>query len=175
MLTSSLLMTLCLYISAFVILPFAAGHRSALNHGLPSGVDTLKSAFIANPIRPHGSFVTDNARMSSNVDATATSSEVETVTKKQLISEIAQTTNMTQKDVGIVVDEFLKSIVKHLGENKEVSIAKFGLFHNSLRGPRLMKNLQTGEMYTAKPVYVPNVRFYEAVKAEVNQSLKPSY
>ncbi|CDR96558.1 IHF-like DNA-binding protein, putative [Babesia bigemina] len=96
-----------------------------------------------------------------------------TITKKQLIAEVAQTVEMTQKDVGAVIDEFVKLIGKYLGENREISIPKFGLFHNSLRGPRMMKNLQTGEMYTAKPVYVPNLRFYDTVKDEINQALKP--
>ncbi|KAK1444948.1 hypothetical protein BgAZ_108540 [Babesia gibsoni] len=97
----------------------------------------------------------------------------ETVNKKQLVAEVAQAVEMTQKDVGLVVDEFIKAIGKHLSENKEVSLPKFGVFYNSLRGARTMKNLQTGEMYTAKPVYVPNLRFYDAVKDEINDALKP--
>lgn len=98
---------------------------------------------------------------------------IQTITKKQLIAEVAQTVEMTQKDAGAVIDEFIKLIGKYLSENKEISIPKFGLFHNSLRGARTMKNLKTGQMYTASPVYVPNLRFYDGVKEEINQSLKP--
>ncbi|AFZ80902.1 DNA-binding protein HU domain-containing protein [Theileria equi strain WA] len=96
----------------------------------------------------------------------------ETVTKRQLITEVAETLNKTQKEVGAVVDEFIKSITKHLGENSEVSISKFGVFHNSLRGERRMRNLQTGEIFMAKPVYVPNLRFSDTLKSEINDKLK---
>ncbi|ORM41083.1 uncharacterized protein BXIN_0416 [Babesia sp. Xinjiang] len=161
------------WFSGCVSVPSVVAHRSNVRSGVSSGLDNLQTAFIAGPSRLQSSFGAENARIQSSLGVKSSTGETETVTKKQLIAEIAQTVEMTQKDVGMVIDEFVKSIVKHMGENKEVSIPKFGLFHNSLRGARVMKNLQTGELYTAKPVYVPNVRFYEAVKTEINDSLKP--
>ncbi|GFE52933.1 DNA-binding HRL18 [Babesia ovis] len=172
MFSFSVFIYFALCIGGFVRVPSVVAHRSSGRNSLPSALDTTNSAFITNPTRSQASFGAENARASSAVDATPMGAEPETVTKKQIVAEIAQTLNMTQKDVGTVVDEFLKSIVKHMGENKEISIPKFGLFHNSMRGARVMKNLQTGEKFTAKPVNVPNLRFYEAVKNEVNGSPK---
>ncbi|KAK2196935.1 bifunctional Histone-like DNA-binding protein/Integration host factor (IHF)-like DNA-binding domain superfamily [Babesia duncani] len=100
------------------------------------------------------------------------SAEPSSVTKKHLIAEVADSLKKTQKEVGSVVDEFFKVLTKHLGSNHEISIPRFGVFHNSLRGERKMRNLQTGEMFTAKPVYVPSLRFYDALKDEVNEQLK---
>uniref|UniRef100_A0A3B0MUX8 Bacterial histone-like protein, putative n=1 Tax=Theileria annulata TaxID=5874 RepID=A0A3B0MUX8_THEAN len=92
--------------------------------------------------------------------------------KRDIVSEVGEKLNKTQKEVGQVVDEFLSSIKRHLSNDSEVSLSKFGVFKNSLRGERRMRNLQTGEIFTAKPVHVPTLRFYDTFKAELNDKLK---
>ncbi|EAN31462.1 Bacterial DNA-binding family protein [Theileria parva strain Muguga] len=92
--------------------------------------------------------------------------------KRDIVSEVGERLNKTQKEVGQVVDEFLSSIKRHLSNDAEVSLPRFGVFKNSMRGERRMRNLQTGEIFTAKPVHVPTLRFYDTFKAELNHKLK---
>ncbi|GIX61815.1 DNA-binding protein HU-beta/integration host factor subunit beta [Babesia caballi] len=161
------------WFTAFALALTVDAHRSTSRAGSSADFSAPSNAFISGSSHLKSSYGSNGARVSSVVGAKSSASTGETVTKRQLIAEVAQTVNMTQKDVGAVIDEFVKLIGKYLGENKEVSIPKFGLFHNSMRGARMMKNLQTGEMFTAKPVYVPNLRFYDTVKDEINEALKP--
>ncbi|CCF76055.1 hypothetical protein BmR1_04g09420 [Babesia microti strain RI] len=94
------------------------------------------------------------------------------VTKKELIAEVASDLGKTQKEVAAVVDTFIQHLVDKMEQNKQVMIPKFGVFSNSLRGERKMRNLQTGEIFTAPPVHVPILRFYDTLKDKVNESIR---
>ncbi|UKJ89422.2 hypothetical protein MACJ_002673 [Theileria orientalis] len=128
--------------------------------------NTLQTAFISStPKATHELWAKQGQRQVLN--------------KKDLVNQVAEKLNKTQKEVNTVVDEFLLSLKKHLSRNSQVNLAKFGVFKNSLRGERRMRNLQTGQIFTAKPVYVPNLRFYDTFKQDVNRELSkrdhPSY
>jgi integration host factor subunit beta len=87
-----------------------------------------------------------------------------TITKKELIDRIAETTNTRRVQVKRVVQQFLDEIVNELGRGNRLEFRDFGVFESKLRKARKAQNPKTLE-----PVAVPEKR---TVKFKVGRLMK---
>src|SRR5881275_1088133 len=87
-----------------------------------------------------------------------------TITKKELIDRIADTTNHRRVQVKRVVQQFLDEIVNELGKGNRLEFRDFGVFESKLRKARKAQNPKTLE-----PVAVPEKR---TVKFKVGRLMK---
>lgn len=87
-----------------------------------------------------------------------------TVTKKELIDQIAEATRQKRVNVKKVVQAFLDSIIIELGKGNRLEFRDFGVFEVKERGARRAQNPKTLE-----PVEVPAKR---AVKFKVGRLMK---
>jgi len=87
-----------------------------------------------------------------------------TITKKELIDRIADTTNQRRVQVKRIVQQFLDEIVGELGKGNRLEFRDFGVFESKLRKARKAQNPKTLE-----PVAVPEKR---TVKFKVGRLMK---
>lgn len=87
-----------------------------------------------------------------------------TVTKKELIDNISQTTGEKRVVVKKVVQNFLDSIVVELGKGNRLEFRDFGVFEIKQRRARMAQNPRT-----LQPVEVPPKR---TVKFKVGRLMK---
>ena len=87
-----------------------------------------------------------------------------TITKKELIDRIAETSNNKRVQVKRVVQQFLDEIVNELGKGNRLEFRDFGVFETKLRKARKAQNPKTLE-----PVAVPEKR---TVKFKVGRLMK---
>ncbi len=87
-----------------------------------------------------------------------------TITKKELIDRIADSTNHRRVQVKRVVQLFLDEIVNELGKGNRLEFRDFGVFESKLRKARKAQNPKTLE-----PVAVPEKR---TVKFKVGRLMK---
>ena len=87
-----------------------------------------------------------------------------TITKKELIDRIAESSNSRRVLVKKVVQQFLDEIVNELGRGNRLEFRDFGVFETKLRKARKAQNPKTLE-----PVAVPEKR---TVKFKVGRLMK---
>jgi integration host factor subunit beta len=87
-----------------------------------------------------------------------------TITKKELIDRIAETTGHRRVQVKRIVQQFLDEIVEELGRGNRLEFRDFGVFESKLRKARKAQNPKTLE-----PVAVPEKR---TVKFKVGRLMK---
>lgn len=87
-----------------------------------------------------------------------------TITKKELIDQIADATEVKRVAVKKVVQAFLDSIIIELGKGNRLEFRDFGVFEVKHRKPRMAQNPKTLE-----PVEVPAKR---TVKFKVGRLMK---
>ena len=87
-----------------------------------------------------------------------------TITKKELIDRIADTTNHRRVQVKRVVQQFLDEIISELGKGNRLEFRDFGVFETKLRKARRAQNPKT-----LQPVDVPEKR---TVKFKVGRLMK---
>ncbi len=87
-----------------------------------------------------------------------------TITKKELIDRIAESSNNKRVQVKRVVQQFLDEIVAELGKGNRLEFRDFGVFETKLRKARKAQNPKTLE-----PVAVPEKR---TVKFKVGRLMK---
>src|SRR5688500_10774552 len=87
-----------------------------------------------------------------------------TITKKELIDRIAESSNIKRVQVKRVVQQFLDEIVNELGRGNRLEFRDFGVFETKLRKARKAQNPKTLE-----PVAVPEKR---TVKFKVGRLMK---
>ena len=87
-----------------------------------------------------------------------------TVTKKELIDQIAEATGQKRVVVKKVVQSFLDKIIVELGKGNRLEFRDFGVFEVKYRRARMAQNPKTLE-----PVEVPPKR---AVKFKVGRLMK---
>ena len=87
-----------------------------------------------------------------------------TITKKELIDRIAESSNSRRVLVKKVVQQFLDEIVNELGRGNRLEFRDFGVFETKLRKARKAQNPKTLE-----PVDVPQKR---TVKFKVGRLMK---
>jgi len=87
-----------------------------------------------------------------------------TITKKELIDRIADTSGARRVQVKRVVQQFLDEIVNELGKGNRLEFRDFGVFETKIRKARKAQNPKTLE-----PVAVPEKR---TVKFKVGRLMK---
>jgi integration host factor subunit beta len=87
-----------------------------------------------------------------------------TITKKELIDRIAESSGSRRVQVKKVVQQFLDEIVAELGRGNRLEFRDFGVFETKLRKARKAQNPKTLE-----PVAVPEKR---TVKFKVGRLMK---
>src|SRR6476469_876278 len=87
-----------------------------------------------------------------------------TITKKELIDRIADTSSAKRVQVKKIVQQFLDEIVAELGRGNRLEFRDFGVFETKLRKARKAQNPKTLE-----PVAVPEKR---TVKFKVGRLMK---
>jgi len=87
-----------------------------------------------------------------------------TITKKELIDRIAESSHNKRVQVKKVVQQFLDEIVAELGKGNRLEFRDFGVFETKLRKARKAQNPKTLE-----PVAVPEKR---TVKFKVGRLMK---
>src|SRR5688572_29594624 len=87
-----------------------------------------------------------------------------TITKKELIDRIAESSNNRRVQVKKVVQQYLDEIVNELGKGNRLEFRDFGVFETKLRKARKAQNPKTLE-----PVAVPEKR---TVKFKVGRLMK---
>jgi integration host factor subunit beta len=87
-----------------------------------------------------------------------------TITKKELIDRIADSTGHRRVQVKRVVQQFLDEIISELGKGNRLEFRDFGVFETKLRKARRAQNPKT-----LQPVDVPEKR---TVKFKVGRLMK---
>jgi len=87
-----------------------------------------------------------------------------TVTKKELIDRIAESTNQKRTDVKRTVQAFLDQIIRELGQGNRLEFRDFGVFEIKERKARKAQNPKT-----LKPMDVPPK---QTVKFKVGRLMK---
>lgn len=89
------------------------------------------------------------------------------VNKKQLISTIAERTNVSKLDVKEVIETVLDEITKQMVGGKEVRLVGFGTFQVRKRVSREGRNPQTGDKITIPSTLTPSFLAGKALKDAV--------
>jgi integration host factor subunit beta len=74
-----------------------------------------------------------------------------TITKKELIDQIADTTKLKRVVVKRVVQSFLDSVIVELGKGNRLEFRDFGVFEVKQRGARMAQNPKTMERVPVPP------------------------
>ena len=88
--------------------------------------------------------------------------------KTELISEVAQKTNMTKKDADKIVNAFFTSIETALKAGDKVQLIGFGTFEVRERQARKGRNPQTGQEISIPATKVPAFKAGKALKDAVD-------
>jgi DNA-binding protein HU-beta len=90
------------------------------------------------------------------------------MTKKDFIKVIAERTENTQKDVAVIVDTALETIVEAVAAGEKVSFVGFGTFETVERSEREGRNPKTGEAMIIEacksPKFKAGKNFKDSVK-----------
>jgi DNA-binding protein HU-beta len=90
------------------------------------------------------------------------------VNKTELISQVAEKTNMTKKDATQAVDAVLDTITEALKAGEKVQLIGFGNFEVRERAARKGRNPQTGKEIDIPASKVPAFKPGKALKDDVN-------
>lgn len=89
------------------------------------------------------------------------------VNKKQLITTIAQKSNIAKMEVKEVIEYAIDEITRQLVSGKEVRLVGFGTFQVRERVAREGRNPQTGDKITIPPTKTPSFLAGKALKDAV--------
>ena len=78
--------------------------------------------------------------------------------KIELIREISERTESTQKEVADIIDTFVDVVREELKKDGEVKLVGFGKFSVKERKERMARNIQTGEPIKVPARKVPNFK-----------------
>ena len=84
--------------------------------------------------------------------------------KNEFITAVATKTEFTKKDVGIVVEAFLDTIIESVANDDPVNFIGFGKFDKSHRAARTGINPSTGEPIEIPACAVPKFKAGSAFK-----------
>lgn len=88
--------------------------------------------------------------------------------KNDLVRVIAEKTDLTQKEVGFVIDEFICVTTKALKAGEEVAIAGLGKFAAKDRKPRTSINPRTKERISVPAAKAATFKSAKALKDALN-------
>ena len=68
-----------------------------------------------------------------------------TVTKRELVERIAESTNQSRVEVKRTIQSFLDQVIEELGKGNRLELRDFGVFEIKLRAERVAQNPRTLE------------------------------
>lgn len=89
--------------------------------------------------------------------------------KQELISKIVEETELTKKDVELVLKSFASQVIESMYEGEDVVLPGFGTFTVSERAERMGRNPSTGESITIPAAKLPKLKFSKSVKDSINK------
>ncbi len=89
--------------------------------------------------------------------------------KTELISKVAEKSEMTKKDTEKVVNEVFDVISEQLAKEDKVQLIGFGTFEVRERAAREGRNPSTGEVIKIEATKVPAFKAGKALKEKVKQ------
>ncbi|HLQ84306.1 MAG TPA: HU family DNA-binding protein [Pseudogracilibacillus sp.] len=89
--------------------------------------------------------------------------------KTELISAVAESSDLSKKDAGKAVDAVFQTIMDSLGEGERVQIIGFGNFEVRDRAARKGRNPQTGEEIQIPASKVPAFKAGKALRDAVKK------
>jgi DNA-binding protein HU-beta len=91
------------------------------------------------------------------------------MTKDTIIKTIAENIEgATQKDVKVIIDEFIDVVTKTVAKGEDVKISGFGTFSVTERAERFARNPRTGEAVIVPPTKSPKFKASKIFKDSVN-------
>ena len=87
--------------------------------------------------------------------------------KAELVSVLAEKTNLTQKDVAKVLEAFIETVGITLKKGKELTLVGFGTFKTGKRAARTGRNPKTGAPIQIAASTVPQFKPGKALKEAV--------
>jgi len=89
--------------------------------------------------------------------------------KTQLIDAVAKESGFKKKDVEIVVENFINTIINEVANGEKVQITGFGAFERKERGERVIINPRTKEKMDVPPSKSPSFAAGSIFKEKVNK------
>ena len=89
--------------------------------------------------------------------------------KSELVNAMATETNLSKKDVELVLNSFVNTVSNELANNGKVQLVGFGTFEARKRAARTGLNPQTKEEIKIPACTVPAFKAGKALKDKVNK------
>ncbi|MCT7871568.1 MAG: HU family DNA-binding protein [Lactobacillus crispatus] len=94
---------------------------------------------------------------------------METISKKQLVDQIAAKTHATKTDINTILDAYIDVVKSNVAEGNKVQLVGFGAFELRHRAARKGRNPQTGKEIEIAASNVPAFKPGKSFKDEVNK------
>lgn len=94
---------------------------------------------------------------------------METISKKQLVDQIAAKTDATKTDINTILDAYIDVVKSNVAEGNKVQLVGFGAFELCHRAARKGRNPQTGKEIEIAASNVPAFKPGKSFKDEVNK------
>lgn len=94
---------------------------------------------------------------------------METISKKQLVDQIAAKTDATKTDINTILDAYIDVVKSNVAEGNKVQLVGFGAFELRHRAARKGCNPQTGKEIEIAASNVPAFKPGKSFKDEVNK------
>lgn len=94
---------------------------------------------------------------------------METISKKQLVDQIAAKTDATKTDINTILDAYIDVVKSNVAEGNKVQLVGFGAFELRHRAARKGRNPQTGKEIEIAVSNVPAFKPGKSFKDEVNK------
>lgn len=98
-----------------------------------------------------------------------------TMTKADIVDEIAKSTGLTKIETKAVVDGVFSSIINAISSGRRIELRGFGVFKHKSRKARMARNPKTGELVPLDKRYVPIFKPSPDFLRKVNSSMKSKY
>jgi integration host factor subunit beta len=95
-------------------------------------------------------------------------SEIDVMTKADLIDEVSRLAELTRKDSEVIVETIFDSIVRSLRVGDKIEIRGFGSFRTRQRKPRVGRNPKTGDRVEVPAKKIPFFKPSKELKDLVN-------
>lgn len=97
------------------------------------------------------------------------------MTKKELIDQIVEKTDLNKKDIRFIFDQILQGIEEALAAGESVRISGFGAFERRIRHERKGRNPNTGETIILKNHFAPSFRPGKRLKEKIFRETLDNY
>jgi len=95
------------------------------------------------------------------------------VTKADIVAQIAEATGLTKTDTAAVVEGFLTSVISAMQRGEHIEIRGFGTFKVVTRASRTGRNPKTGEVVKIPERSVPIFKPSRELRGNVETSIQP--